>query len=423
MKPTKIAYLAPEIPSVSGTFVFREMGALEANAGVTVLPYTLRSISAAAVASDGRNFLGRTGVVYGSPVQMLQGMLAFALRHPLRTLATAAQALGDAVRVDAGRRWKIVPKLAAALWLARELEVHGAEHLHVHFAHAPATVGMYAARAARIPFSVTAHANDIYVNPELLQEKIERARPFVTISEANRTHLRGRFGAIADRIKIVRCGVDSTLFQPRIERARRDTVFAVGRLVAKKGLDLLVESMALLPSRTRCVIAGDGPERTELERRSEELGLGDRIQFLGAIPTGQIREWMARADVFALPCRRARDGDIDGIPVVLMEAMASGLPVVSVGVSGVPELVLDGRTGLLAREGDSRSLADAIQRLMDHPDEARGLAKEAYAHVTAHFDQRENALRLLELVHRETASHGSSQTESLGSAGVTPQPS
>jgi glycosyltransferase involved in cell wall biosynthesis len=399
MRP--IAYLAPEIPSVSGTFVFREILAMEGETGRTVLPYSLHRVGEEAISADGRSFLPRVRVVYEAPLARLAGALRFTLRHPRAVLNAGAVVLRDLVRRPSRHGWKLFPQFLAGLWLAGELEERGAEHLHVHFAHSPGSVGMYASLVSGIPYSVTAHANDIYVHGRLLEEKIRRSRAFLTISEANRTYLRARLGPVAETIGLVRCGIDRARFASKLDRDGEPLVFTVGRLIPKKGFDVLLRALARTSPSIRCVIAGDGPQREELEELARTLGLEDRVRFLGAIDTERVRFWLRNARVFALPCRRTPEGDVDGIPVALMEAMSSGCPVISTRISGIPELVQDGVSGLLVEGGDEEALARALDRLLGDPVLARSLAEGGRRVVDAEFGLRRNARALFEAFQLE----------------------
>ncbi len=396
-----VAYLAPEIPSVSATFVYREILALRRE-GLRVVPFSIHAVDDRGVSEDGRRFFDEAEVIYASPARVLAGAMRHAVRHPLSSSRTIAIALRDtAVGTTTRRsqRAKIVAQAVAGLFVADRLRSCGATHLHVQFAHAPATVGMYAALAARIPFSVTSHANDLYCEAALLREKVRRARPFVTISHANREFLRGQLGELADRVKIVRCGVDTE------ELAARDledtgagaSLFALGRLVPKKGFDLLLEATAKLAERFPAIevrIGGDGPERARLETLASDLGIRDRVRFLGTLESDRVLEEFRAASVFVLPCRVDEGGDRDGIPVVLMEAMATGVPVVSTSISGVPELVHHGCTGLLASEPSPAGLSLSIERAMlDHPLRRR-MSINGRAIVEREYDVHHNARRL-----------------------------
>jgi glycosyltransferase involved in cell wall biosynthesis len=395
-----LAWLAPEIPSVSATFVYREILAMEEQ-GREVLPFSLRPVHHQAVAQEGSRLTRRTRIVYRELPRMALAALREAISHPLLAARLTGLVARDITRGEfrsARQRLALPFQALAGLALADELRQLGATHLHVHFASAPATVGMYAARSVGVPFSVTAHAHDLYVSDSLLREKIERAAFFGTISECNRRHLRARLGPVADRIRIVRCGVRAGAAAGDLRRDNRaPLVLTTARLVPKKGIDTLVRASASLLARRpslRIEILGDGPERASLEALAAELGLGPRLRFAGACSADVVQERLREASVFALPCRRGPDGDRDGIPVVLMEAMASGVPVVTTTLGGIDELVESGRTGLLVDPDCPDLLAHAIESLLNDPALAVRLAEGGMRAVARDFDLATNAATL-----------------------------
>ena len=406
MTAPRFAWLAPELPSVSGTFVFREIEACRA-LGVRIVPFSLHAPESARLGADARAFLAETEVVYGSTANLLRGAWRFIRRRPGASIAVLATAFVDMCRGVFDRpskRLKVPFQAIAGLHLADRLIARGITHLHVHFAHSPANVGMYAARAAGIPWSATAHANDLWVEASLLREKVRRAHAFVTISEVNRRFIAERAGVAPAAIDVVHCGVDTADWNPGwrdADAGSSRTVIGIGRLVPKKGFDLLLEATAPLLADgriTRLVIAGDGPERATLVARAAELGIADRVELPGAVDRERIRELLAGAATFVLPCRVSADGDRDGIPVALMEAMAAGVPVISTDVSGVPELIQDGRNGRCVPPQDVGALRGALERLLGDAAHARALAAAARHTVEADFDRDVNAARLLACV-------------------------
>lgn len=394
-----IAYLAPEIPALSATFVYEELLGLERR-GIPVLPITVRR--PAQPAPDQAALAARTRVLYGG------GALGLALGSVLRLPRfgrRAGRALGwlaadlAAAGLHRPAAWKLAFQFLAAVRLAGLLEEAGCRHLHVHFAHVPAQIAMYAAALSGLPFTVTAHANDIFQRGLLLPEKARRAARMLTISEHNRAYLEG-LGVPAHRLAVVRCGVAFPIAEaprpPAAGPVRR--LGSLGRLVEKKGMDVLLEAAARLRLQGRQIevdIAGDGPLRAELEALAGRLGLSGTVRFLGPLGHREVAAWLQGLDAFVLACKADAQGDMDGIPVVLMEAMSQGVPVVSTRLSGIPELVIDRRTGLLAEPGDGASLAEQLMRLLDSAPLARELARQAAAHVREEFGQAANLDRLL----------------------------
>lgn len=295
--------------------------------------------------------------------------------------------------------FKLCFQFLAAAKVAQVMRDKGVMHLHIHFAHVPTQIGMYAAAMAGIPFTVMAHANDIFERALLLPTKAQRSKKFLTISDFNRAYLES-CGVPADKLAVVRCGVRvPDVVLPQVGSAKlRFRIGSLGRLVEKKGFDVLIEAVGVLKQRgheLELLIAGDGPLRNELTTLVEQLKLAQEVTFVGPLPHSEVPAWMATLDAFALACKPDANGDMDGIPVVLMEAMAQGLPVVSTRLSGIPELVMHQRSGLLAEPGDVQGMATQLERLMACPEYAKALAQHGQAHVRNEFGQDVNIDRLL----------------------------
>lgn len=287
--------------------------------------------------------------------------------------------------------------LVQAAALAALAQTHGVSHLHAHFANDATTVALLAHRLTGIPFSFTAHAKDIYdegVDQPSLTEKIRQARFVVTVSDFNRRRLAALVdGDAARKIARIYNGVDLDRFRPDAGVAREpDLVLAAGRLVEKKGFRYLVRACRLLEERRRpfrCVIVGEGPEKTLLQDEIKALGLAARVRLGGPLPQEELRELMRRAAVFVLPCVVTATGDRDALPTVLLEALALGLPAVSTDVSGVPEVIDHETTGLLVPPGDPTRLAQAIDSLLSDPDLRARFAAEGRRTAEERFDLRQ----------------------------------
>ncbi len=294
--------------------------------------------------------------------------------------------------------------LQAGYIAERVLTAGSIRHLHAHFCHSATTVAMFASRLCGLPFSFTAHAKDIYVralNPgDLLQTKLRRAKFAVTCVKANQEHLVS-LGVKKTPIYNIYHGLDTRLFAPRDDAAEEPatpTLLSVGRLVEKKGFPVLIEACRLLKDgdyRFHCqIVGGPGPCAQRVASLIRESGLEDTVALRPAVTQEELREIYRRATLFVLPCQIAENDDRDGIPNVLVEAMASGLPVVSTNVAGIPELIESGVNGLLAPQKDARALADAIARLLDEPDLRRKLGAAAREKVCRLFDAESNILAL-----------------------------
>lgn len=392
-----IAYLAPALTALESTFVYDELMALEAQ-GLRVLPVSVHRPLRYLVGHDA--LLVRTRYLYdqGTTATVTRSVLAFARGRKQR--AKAARWLWRDVReVGLGQGIKLAYQFLVAAGLADMLVRNGCRHLHIHFAHVPTQIGMYAAAMAGIPFTVMAHANDIFERGLLLARKAERARKFLTISEYNRAHLKA-VGVAPEHMAVVRCGVSFPIREELTPKARRSVyrLGSLGRLVEKKGFDVLLQAVAQLRGLGYAVelsLAGDGPLQPELKALAHRLGLADCVKFEGNLSHDRVGAWMLTLDAFVLACKPDTNGDMDGIPVVLMEAMSQRVPVVSTRLSGIPELVIDGLTGLLAEPGDVRDLARCIGCLIDSPTLGQSLTQRGAAHVRTEFGQAVNIQRLL----------------------------
>ena len=397
---SSVAYLAPELPALSATFVYEELLALE-QSGVMVQPFTVRRPTH--VAQGQQALAQRTFVLYDRPVIMLAlAALPALFSFGRRSLTALGWLTRDMISVGLHRpiAWKLLFQLLVSTRLARSLLEQRCAHLHVHFAHTPTQIAMYASALSGVPFTVMAHANDIFERGLLLKEKARRAVKLVTISQYNLSFLSSQ-GLQGDKLAVVRCGVS---FAPRSLSAaayERKPVFRIGtlcRLVEKKGVDDLLRALALLkdaPWHVELSIAGDGPLRDDLELLVDALGLRDAVNFLGPLGHSAVTEWLHTLDAFVVACKKDSNGDMDGIPVVLMEAMSQRVPVVSTRLSGIPELVVHDQTGLLAQPADPASLAVELRRLLDDPELRSRLAQAAVAHVESEFGQKVNIARLL----------------------------
>lgn len=394
-----VAYLAPEIPALSATFVYEELHGIEQR-GLRVVPVSVHRPQHPA--PEQAALAARVLVLYqgSAPARLLRSLVLLprfgrGLGRALRWLAADLVACG----LLRPASWKLLYQFLAAARLAQILREQACVHLHVHFAHVPTQIGMYASALSGIPFTVTAHANDLFERGLLLHRKAERARRFLTISGHNLAYLRG-LGLPEAQLALVRCGVS---FQARAHAPQADgrpfVIGSLGRMVEKKGFDVLIAAVARLRDAGRSLqlrLAGDGPLRAELEAEVRAHGLQSIVQFDGSLSHDQVAAWMHGLDSFVLACKVDRNGDMDGIPVVLMEAMSQSLPVVSTRLSGIPELVVDGESGLLARPADAEDLARQIDRLIGSPELRRRLGEGACHHVMEEFGMERNLDRLLD---------------------------
>lgn len=401
----KIAYLAPEIPALSATFVYNEI--LELNKqGIEVKPFSVHR--PAHIASEASLSVLKKAVfhLYETPKgQVVLDNLHMLFRHPLGYLKAVRRVIGDIFRqgVISRSSFGLGYRFFYAATLAKQLRQANIQHLHVHFAHIPTDIAMYAAPMAGIGFSVQAHANDLFERGWLLKQKVSRSTFFATISEFNQRFLEN-LQADSSKIEIVRCGVDEN-WQPPAKPARTNALFTigtVGRLVEKKGIDTLLDAVAELVGEGRKVqvkIAGNGPLEAALKQQAKSLGLADdAVIFLGALAHDEVAGFISQLDVFVLPCKKDSNGDMDGIPVVLMEAMLCEVPVISTNISGIPELVVNNVSGLTVKPGDVAGLSQAISKLINTEDIRQRLVSGGVQRVKSEFMLNENVSKLLRLI-------------------------
>jgi glycosyltransferase involved in cell wall biosynthesis len=395
-----IAYIIGTYPSLTTTFIDREISELRRRR-IRVDICSLRrptgrlSTDQEQLAEDVRYLL---------PVSLWSLLVSHV--HMLATRpVTFLRTLGHLLRQPHGssrRRLKTVLHFGEGVHAAYGLRSGGYQHLHAHFVDRAAVVALVAGRLLRIPYSATAHANDIYVDPVLLPTKIAQARFVATCTRANAAHL-GSLVPSGSRSRIIPVyhGLDLPRYQPE---SRPDTdapplILAVGQLKEKKGLAFLVEACAALRERGyefTCEIVGEGPLRSSLEELIDHRSLRGIVTLSGALGHDEVIERYRQASAFALPCVTSPDGDRDGIPNVVLEAMAMRLPVVSTRHSGLPEVVIDGWNGLLVPPQNVGALADALSRLLDERTIRESMGRHGREFVAARFDVANNVTALIE---------------------------
>lgn len=282
--------------------------------------------------------------------------------------------------------------VSEALYLSRRCHELGLRHVHVHFASEAAVVAMFSNLLGGPGYSVTAHAKDIYqseLTPELLQRVIVNSRFTVTVCEANRKFLIDTLGpGVESRLRVLYNGIATENWEGSSSRDECH-VLAVGRLVEKKGFHVLVSALTRLHREGKDIhatIIGDGEQRASLEAAIAERGMTKRIRLVGSLTQDQVRPWMMRASIFCAPCVIAQNGNRDALPTVLLEAMASGLPVITTPVTGIPEIVQGGRAGVLVPCGDAEALAEAIDSLLSDSTRRQKLATAGMHQVRQVFD-------------------------------------
>ncbi|NNE46073.1 MAG: glycosyltransferase family 4 protein [Rhodothermales bacterium] len=302
----------------------------------------------------------------------------------------------------AGRRMHARDVYQAVNLVERATEA-GVTHLHAHFATSAADVARLASRISGIPFTFTAHAKDIFhedVDTVALEQKLTDADSVVTVSDYNRSYLGRHYGHAASRVRRIYNGLDVNEFRFSLPQKRRRKILGIGRLVEKKGFDVLIRACAVLQrtgSSFECQIVGDGDQKPALEQLIRDLDIGDVVTLAGPRPRTEVIDLVQESAVFAAPCVVGSDGNQDGLPTVLLESMALGTPCVSTDVTGIPEVLRHGETGLMVAQHDANGLADAMARLLENADLSCRLAAKARALIESEFDITRNSAKMRSL--------------------------
>ncbi|MFQ5599011.1 MAG: glycosyltransferase family 4 protein [Candidatus Krumholzibacteriia bacterium] len=405
----KLAVLVSQFPEMHETFVARELAELDSQ-GIDLCIYSYKPADPNVTQSEALRMKKRTR--YGrllSPAAAgaLIHHLAHRPVHLLRAFAALAR-LPFTDRAALVKAWGLVP---LSLVFARDMARQGVVHVHAHWATVPCTQAAFISRLLGIDYSFTAHAFDIFLTDGALGRKLSDASFAVTCTQYNVGFLREalrRVDPVADPCKAV-CnyhGVSTTnpLLQPRRnggpKRGSPALILTIGRLVEQKGFGDLIRAVRLLRDEGRDVrleIIGKGPLQDELRELSRQLSLQDQVCFGGGMPLREVLDRVATADVFALPSVIGSDGDRDGIPNVLIEALALEVPAVSTRVSGIPELVRHEETGLLVEPHDPHGLAEAIARILDDPELGCRLGRGGRRRVQSVWDVTTNVHQLVDI--------------------------
>ncbi|MBJ7328816.1 MAG: glycosyltransferase family 4 protein [Solirubrobacteraceae bacterium] len=389
-------YVVRTFPQLSESFVQREVAELvrrgepltvwslivaEQDAAVALAP------EVRAVVRDLPTGIARTRALAGATVRE-------AVTRPLRFARAAGWCAAWAVRERDPRHLAAVP---FAAFLARRIPADA--HVHAHFANTPTTVGLALAILGGQTVSFTGHAKDLFAvtSPAFLAEKVRRSTFAAVESEYSVSRVRPMLGAAdTDKVIAVHNGLAAP---PAVTRAPEPgLVLAVARLVPKKGLPTLLRAVAQLRDRgveVRAEIIGSGPQEDELRALAQELRLGDAVALPGAQPRAEVDAALGRATAFALPCRVEDDGDEDNLPLAILEAMQLGIPVVTCPVAGIPEAVIDDRSGLLVESDDVDGLAAALERILGDAELRERLATGAREVIAERFDLERNVGELV----------------------------
>lgn len=398
-KRLKVAYMMSRFPKLTETFILYEMLAMQQQ-GIQVEVYPLLREREEVMHPEASQFVSDAHFQPFISLASIQANLYFLWKKPVAYLKT----LWDVLRANWGSYnfftgvLGIFPK---TVLFAYQMRSAGVQHIHAHFASHPAAAAFIIHRLVGIPYSFTAHGSDLHRDRHMLREKVAEAAFVAAISEYNKELIASECqGEYREKVKVVHCGVDTEVFRARSHDTPYEKgenpflILCVGTLHEVKGQPYLIEACGFLQERGHnfeCHFVGDGPDREFLKELVERAGLADKVRFHGRLTRDAIASLLLDADVLAAPSVPTRDGRREGIPVVLMEAMGSGVPVIASNLSGIPELVNDQRTGLLVPPRDARFLADALERYIQDPGLRRRLGNAGRAKVVSEFDLNKNA--------------------------------
>ena len=371
----RLAYIVSRFPHASETFIARELVGLEAAGGERLELLSLFPPVDPLVHPSAAPFVDR--LIRPSVGDAVSALAWWMVRRPLRLASSVGLVIRGHLRSPRVllRALATVPLAAAH---ARAVESRGVDHVHAHYATYPTLSAWICHRLTGTPYSFTAQAHDIYMDQSMLSRKLADAAFVVAISDFNR-NLLSRYGDTA-HVHVIRSGIDTSAlrFRPRAVPAEGPVrALCIASFQEYKGHRVLFEALAGSREleRVQLDLVGGGPLRGELERRARELGITDRVRFHGTMTEDAVRDMLDQADLLVLPSVVAKSGQMEGVPIALMEAFAAGVPVVTTRLSGIPELVTDGETGLLAEPQDAAALRDALERVVSgrfEPDLAAG---------------------------------------------------
>ncbi|PYJ61019.1 MAG: hypothetical protein DME74_09410 [Verrucomicrobia bacterium] len=389
------AYLFERFPSFGQTFCYREVAELDRQ-GITPPIFSIRNPKDERPQDWDARIVERVHYLPGEE-QLLREVHRASKKGKL-----AAEIIGALDKWD--RRTDFL-RLYQAVYVGLRLREMGIRHVHAHFAGMAARTAFWIARFFPVTFSFTAHANDIFAprNFEIgLDKLVDAARIIVTVTDYAARFLRERFPNRADRIYRVYNGLNLAEFGRTDFSSTPPLIVAVGRLIAKKGFADLIRACGLLAEGGKplqCEIIGEGPLENELRAQIEQLDLQNRAALSGAKPQREVRQRFAAASVFVLPSVVDPEGGIDNLPTVIMEAMATGLPVISTNIGGIPEMVVENETGFLVQPGDAAALAGAIEKLINDRPLAQRLGQAGYSRAQRLFSIEKNVRELCALIN------------------------
>lgn len=397
-RPSKIAYVVSLFPCWSETFILNEIIELSKR-GVDISILSIRSDLEDHIHDNAKFYMAKT--TYVDTFKMIWASIKWSILKPhvvFPLLTTVIFKKYKSTNIWLKNIWSVF----VGCYFANFIKEEKIEHIHAHFATYPTVVAMVTSKLTDVPFTFTAHAHDIYLKNVLLRDICKAAKRIVTISQYNRRFISDYCGnGTLKKIEVIHCGLDLSTWQSpgAIAEGQEAVIVSIGRLTRMKGFEFLVKACHHLKNHIpfKCYIVGDGHLRTELEQLIDELQLQDHVVLTGVLDSREVRNLLNQTKIFVMPSVWDDEDGQDGIPLVLMEAMALGKPSIASRLSGLPELVVDKDTGLLVNPGDEKQLADKILELVKDKDLQLKLSMNGRLKVEDEFNIEKNAGLLAEL--------------------------
>lgn len=390
----KLGYIVSLFPCWSETFILNEIIELEKR-GFNVTIFSIRKDLEKFTQDKARQFIRNTKYVY--VLKAITSVVYWLLKRPLLFIPLLSIVLNKKYS-SIKEAFKNTYAFFSGCYFASIARKERLTHIHAHFATYPALTAMVMSKLTDIPFTFTTHAHDIFLEKTLLKEKVRAAKAIIAISDYNKRYIRNYCqNGICSKVKVIHCGLDLAEFINLNARHKENSVLSVGRLTKMKGFEYLIRACSRLRNHIpiQCRIIGDGPLRDELERLIINLGARSYIRIEGVLDNNRIKHLMHDSTAFILPSVWDKQDGQDGIPVVLMEAMASGIPVVSSSISGIPELIEDGKTGLLAEPGNIDQLSQKILQLLSDKEMQSRLSQAGRRKVEEEFNIEKSVEKLI----------------------------
>lgn len=396
MTKLKLAYIGCSLPSRTETFVSNEIIELKRQ-GWDVETFSVHTPEAGLGSEKLDELSEKTILIYS--IKSVSRLIKEMFIHPIQTFRTLCYSLRLVISnsISLEKRLKLFVQVMASISVAQEMRDRKIEHIHSHMAHVPTTIALFLAKHLSIPFSFTGHAADLFRDRILLEEKLQNARFIACISDWHRSFYQKIVFLADKKLPIIRCGVDVHSFVPKKSENHPLHLLSLGRLVPKKGHLYLLPALRILEEKGvlfSCLIIGDGPERDLLAKKIEKLKLHGQVKLLGVKNHSEVKEYIQGADLFILPCVEDSEGDKDGIPVALMEAMACEVPVIAGDLPTIRELINSSSNGVLIDPTNKDQFAIALEEMMEDSVVRERLGKAGRKTIKKEYDLEKNVAKL-----------------------------